>query len=123
MANNPLNLTLRFILELVGLFALGYWGWTQHEGLLRWLLATGLPLLAGFLWGTFRVPNDPGPAPVAVPGWARLLLDAVYFISAVLLAFYAAQKPAWAMVFGLVVVVHYLVSYDRVILLLSNRIP
>ncbi len=122
MANNPLNLTLRFILELVGLFALGYWGWTQHDGLYRWLLAAGLPLLATVLWGTFRVPNDPGPAPVAVPGWVRLLLEAAYFTSAVL-AFYGSQKPAWAMIFGLVVVVHYLISYDRVTLLLRNRTP
>jgi len=122
MANNPLNLTLRFILELVGLFALGYWEWTQHDGLYRWLLAAGLPLLATVLWGTFRVPNDPGPAPVAVPGWVRLLLEAAYFTSAVL-AFYGSQKPAWAMIFGLVVVVHYLISYDRVTLLLRNRTP
>ncbi len=92
------------------------------SGLYRWLLAVGLPLLAAVLWGTFRVPNDPGAAPVAVPGWVRLLLEAVYFTSAVL-AFYAAQKPAWAMIFGLVVAVHYLVSYDRVLLLLSKRTP
>ena len=122
MANNPVNLALRFILELVGLFALGYWGWTQYSGLYRCLLATGLPLLAAVLWGTFRVPNDPGPVPVAVPGWTRLLLEAAYFTSAVL-AFYASQKPAWAMIFGLAVVVHYLVSYDRVLILLSDRTP
>lgn len=114
MANNPINLTLRFILELVGLFALGYWGWTQHSGLYRWLLAIGVPLLAAVLWGTFRVPNDPGKAPVAVPGWVRLLLEAAYFTSAVL-AFYASGKSTWALVFGLVVIVHYAVSYDRII--------
>jgi hypothetical protein len=68
MANNPNNLALRFFLELVGLFALGYWGWTQHSGLYRWLVAVGVPMLAAVLWDTFRVANDPRSEPVAVPG-------------------------------------------------------
>lgn len=37
MANNPLNLALRVVLELTGLFAMGYWVWTQHSGPSRWL--------------------------------------------------------------------------------------
>lgn len=120
MANNPVNLALRFLLELVGLFALGYWGWTQHGGLYRWLLAAGLPLVAAVLWGTFRVPNDPGPAPVPVPGWVRLLLEATFFTAAVL-SFYASQKPAWAMIFGLVLVFHYLISFDRIKILVWKQ--
>ena len=75
MANHPINLTLHFVLELVAWFALSYWGWTQHQGLARWLLALGLPLIAIALWGTFRVPGDPGDAPVTVPGIVRLALD------------------------------------------------
>jgi hypothetical protein len=114
MANHPLNLGLRFILELLGLYALGYWGWTQHDGLLRFVLAIGLPLLAAVLWGTFRVPNDPGKAPVAVPGIVRLLLEAVYFAAATL-ALYAAGQQRWALIFGVIVVLHYLLSYDRVL--------
>jgi hypothetical protein len=39
------------------------------------LLGIGLPLLAMALWGTFRVPGDPGDAPVA----ARLALELVEF--------------------------------------------
>ena len=72
MSNNPLNLGLRFILELVMLYALGFWGWTRHAGFLRYLLTIGLPLLAAGLWGVFRVPEDAsanGKAPVPVPGW------------------------------------------------------
>ena len=120
MANNPLNLAFRFILELAGLFALGYWGFSQHAGIMRWLLGIGAPLLAAVLWGVFRVPNDPGPAPVAVPGWLRLLLEAVYFACGVL-AFYASGKPAWGLIFGLLVAIHYLASYDRVMKLLANQ--
>ena len=120
MANNPLNLALRFILELVGLFALGYWGWTQNTGILRYVVTIGLPLLAAALWGTFRVPDDPGKAPVAVPGALRLLLEAAYF-SAASWAFYAAGQDTWALVFGAVVLGHYVISYDRVLWLLKQR--
>ena len=65
MANNPINLGLRFFLELYGLFALGYWGWVQHTGSPRILLAFGLPLLAAVFWGTFRVPNDRPATPLS----------------------------------------------------------
>lgn len=119
MNNHLLNLALRFMLEIVGLLALGYWGWTQHSGLARWLWTIGLPLLAAALWGVFRVPNDPGNAPVAVPGFMRLLLEALFFGGAVA-ALYFAQRPAWALVLGVIVVLHYLVSYDRVLWLLRR---
>ena len=59
MGSHPLNLTLRFLLELAALIGFGYWGWGAAAGPLRWLLALGLPLLAAVLWGTFAVPDDP----------------------------------------------------------------
>ena len=46
MGQNPINLALRFFLELAGLYCMGYWGWTRHNGVLRYLLVIGLPLLA-----------------------------------------------------------------------------
>lgn len=79
MANHPLNLGLRFLLELLALFAMGYWGWAQHLGLARFFWMIGLPLVAAVLWGTLRVPGHPGPAPVAVSGPLRLFLEAVFF--------------------------------------------
>ncbi|MCI0714312.1 MAG: YrdB family protein, partial [Chloroflexi bacterium] len=77
MSKNPLNLALRFFLELAALYAMGYWAWTQNEGLLRIVLTIGLPLVAAAMWGVFRVPGDPKDAPVAIPGWLRLVLEAV----------------------------------------------
>jgi hypothetical protein len=59
------------------------------------------------------VPDDPGKAPVAVPGWVRLLLEAVYFGGAAL-ALWAAGRASWAGVFGLIVVIHYALSFDRI---------
>jgi hypothetical protein len=113
MANHPLNLTLRFFLEVAALAAMGYWGWTQHSGLMRWLLAIGLPLVAAAAWGLFRVPGYPGAAPVAVPGPVRLLLEAAFFGGGTW-ALYAAQRPVWAAVVGSLVLLHYLASYDYI---------
>jgi hypothetical protein len=119
MANHPINLGLRFILELTGLWALGYWGWTQHSGAARWLWALGLPLLAATVWGVFRVPNDPGPATVAVPGIVRLLLEAAFFGGAAW-ALYASGRGTWALAFAGIVLLHYAFSMDRVARLLGR---
>lgn len=78
MGSHPLNLLVRFLLELAALGAFGYWGWQQAEGALAYLLAIGLPVLTAVLWVTFAVPEDPsrsGHAPVPVPGLLRLLLE------------------------------------------------
>ena len=117
MANHPLNLALRFLLELFALFSLGYWGWTQHSGLPRLLWTIGLPLVAAVAWGTLRVPGHPGDAPIAVPGVVRLLLEAVFFGGAIW-ALYAAGRSTWGLVFGLIVLAHYIASYDYVLELL-----
>jgi hypothetical protein len=59
--------------------ALIYWGFQVGEGPMKIVLGVLLPLLAATVWGTFRVPNDPGKAPVAVRGPVRLLLEAAFF--------------------------------------------
>jgi hypothetical protein len=58
MASNPINLALRFVLELAAWAASGVWGWHQGTGALRVVLALGIPLVEMVLWGTFRVPED-----------------------------------------------------------------
>lgn len=122
MSSHPLNLTVRFLLELSALFVLGLWGWQQREDGLRFVLAIGIPLLLAVLWGVFAVPNDPsrsGKAPVPVPGWLRLLLELAFFGLAVwALAGLGYSTAAWLL--GLLVFVHYLVSYDRIRWLLST---
>jgi len=59
VGSNPINLVVRFILEMAGLVALGWWGWNQGEGILRFMLTLGIPFLTAVLWGTFAVPYDP----------------------------------------------------------------
>lgn len=113
MSENPLNLALRFLLELALLAALGYWGWTQPPGALRWLAALGLPLAAAAAWAVFRVPGDGGAPLVVTPGPARLLLEAVLFTLGTL-ALQRAGQPRLALLFAIVALLHYAVSYDRV---------
>ena len=123
MAQNPLNLALRFLLQLCILFALGYWGWTRQVGVLRYLLAIGLPLIAAVLWGTFRVPNEPTAnphAPVPIPGWLRLVLELALFSFAVW-GLYDAGATLAALIFGAVTVFHYAISYDRIAWLVKPR--
>jgi hypothetical protein len=123
MGSHPLNLGLRFLLELSAWGAMGYWGWAQGEGPLRFVLAIGLPVIAAAIWGTFAVPNDSsrsGRAPVHVPGIARLGIELATFGFGAW-ALYDTGNTILSLVFAAIVVVHYLVSYDRVAWLIKQR--
>jgi hypothetical protein len=122
LGSNPLNLAIRFLLEIAGLVALGFWGWSQSEGLLRVVLALGIPSIAAVLWGTFAVPDDPsrsGKAPVPVSGIIRLLLELAFFGLSTW-SILDNGNPFVGWLFGLVVLVHYLISYDRVLWLIKR---
>jgi hypothetical protein len=114
-----INLAAHFLLELCGLGALIYWGFQTSEGLMKIVLGVLLPLLAATAWGTFRVPNDPGKAPVAVQGPVRLLLEAAFFGLAVA-ALSSAGQPTLAALLGIGVIVNYAIMYERVIWLLKH---
>lgn len=120
MSKNPIYLALIFFLELANLVALGVWGWTQHDGFLRWLLMLGLPTIAAAIWGIFRVPGEPNDAPVPVSGRVRLLIEWAFFASGVYLLADAHYDRS-AMIMGLVVVGSYLISYDRTLRFLLER--
>ena len=122
MRSHPINLALRFVLELGALAAMGFWGWTQHDGVARWIWMIALPIAAAAVWGTFAVAKDPsrsGRAPVPIPGVLRLLLEFAFFAGAAVLLGLAGQVTL-AIVFAGVVVVHYAISYDRVAWLVRN---
>ena len=123
MGSNPLNLVIRFLLELTALISLGIWAW--HAGNPGWqpyAMAVGIPTAAAAIWGIFNVPNDPsrsGSAPVVVPGVIRLIIELTIFA----LATWALNDLGYSrmsIVFCVVVIVHYLVSYDRIIWLLKQ---
>ncbi len=114
-----INLAAHFLLELCALVALIYWGFQIGEGLMKIVLGALLPLLVAVAWGTFRVPNDPGKAPVAVRGPVRLFLEAAVFSLAVA-ALNSAGQQTLAALFGIAVVIDYAIMYKRVIWLLRQ---
>ncbi len=120
MNTNPVNLAVRFLLEIAMLIALGLWGWDLTETWIRYITAVGLPLIAVVLWGIFRIPNDPKPAPVAISGVLRLILELGLFALATW-ALYQLRYSNLALLMGVIVVLHYVISYDRTWAMLRNR--
>jgi hypothetical protein len=121
MSQNPINLAVRFILEIIALIALGAWAKTNFPGALGIALMILIPLLAAVAWGTFNVAGDPsrsGKAPVPVPGIVRLLLELALFGSATWALF--SLNPTYGWIFGGVTLVHYILSYDRILWLLER---
>jgi hypothetical protein len=121
MSQNPLNLVVRFLLEILALVALGAWAKAQFPGALGFALMILIPLLAATAWGIFNVKGDPsrsGKAPVPIPGVVRLLLELALFGSATWALF--RLNPTYGWIFGAVTLVHYFLSYDRIVWLLKR---
>jgi hypothetical protein len=73
------NLAVRFlVLELGALAIAAYWGYGTGEGVLRWVLAIGAPLLVATAWGLFVSPK----AKVDIPRPARFVVELAVFGSA-----------------------------------------
>jgi hypothetical protein len=111
---------LRFLLELAMLAIIAWWGYHRFPGWQGITAAIAFPLLAAALWGIFRIPNDPRPAPVAIAGPLRLLLEWVLFAWAVW-ALEDLGQDKWAWFLAGILVAHYLLSYDRTVSMLRNR--
>lgn len=122
MGSHPINLGVRFILEIVALISVGVWGWNRTDGSLKYIFAIGLPILLGAIWGTFAVPDDPsrsGQTVIATSGVIRLIIELGIF-SIATLAIYNQGQQKFSYVFATIVILHYLISYDRVLWLLEN---
>ena len=112
----PANLALRFVLELAALVGIGALVWHLGEGIVAWIGVIAAPLAAGAAWGTFNVADDPsrsGKAPVAVPGWIRLVLEVAVLVGGAIGIAVAWSCPA-GIVLGALVALHYVASYRRV---------
>ena len=100
----PVNLALRFALELCALAALAYGGWHLPAPLwLRALAAIAFPVAAAVVWGRWVAPkaSHPLPDPLRlVPEWlvfgsaTAALLATSHPIPAVILATSAAANRA-----------------------------
>ena len=119
MSSHPINLGLRFFLEIGVLLVVGVWGWQKGEGWQRFALAFGVPIVLAILWATFRVQDDPGVPPVAIPGLLRLIFELAVFGFAVwTLLDIKLVTLSW--VFGAVLTIHYITSYDRILWLIKQ---
>ena len=116
MGSHPINLFFRFILELCALTAIGIWSWKQSDGLLRFFLSIGIPIIIAAIWGVFAVPEDPsrsGSAPVVVSGIVRLLIELAIFAFAIW-SLYNIGSVRLSRILGIAVLLHYFLSYDRI---------
>jgi hypothetical protein len=117
------NMVLRFVLEIAGLVAAGYWGFAVFEAWpARIVWGIGLPVVMAVGWGFFRIPNDGGAPVVQVPPLVRIAIEAAFFAVAIVLL-HAAGRQWWSNALLAVVVVNYAVDYQRTLPMLANRQP
>ena len=122
MGSHPINLIIRFLLELIALIIMGFWGWKQSEGWLQFVLVLGLPIIAAAIWGTFAVPDDPsrsGKAPIPVHGLLRLTIELAFFTLATW-ALHDLGYTSLSWIIGIIIIIHYIISYDRIKWLLKH---
>lgn len=115
---HALNEGLAFLLEIVALVLLAYWGF--HVGsntAVQWLLGLGAPAVMIVVWGTFAAPK----ARVKLPLAGVMAVKVVVFAAATA-AGYAAGWRAFSIVFGVVALVNALVAaFDRESLMHRSR--
>lgn len=122
-SKHPINLVFRFFLELAAIFFFAYWGYSLGTGGMRILLAILFPLLFAIMWGVFAVRGDPsrsGKTVVQTPGIIRLLLELALFGAAAWMLLDLDYSNI-ALIFGVAVVVHYFLSFDRIAWLLKQK--
>ncbi|WP_462408718.1 YrdB family protein [Neobacillus sp. Marseille-QA0830] len=97
-----INLGVRFLLEILVLVILGYWGFHVSQGTVtKLLLGIGTPVLAAIVWGMFGAPK----ASYSLSGFPFLLLEIVIFGLPVV-ALYVIGKDTWAWVYGIIALVN-----------------
>lgn len=122
MGSHPLNLLIRFLLEICVLVIGSTWGWKQSDGWLRVVLAIGIPVFLSVIWGVFNVPGDPsrsGAAPIITPGIIRLGIEIAIF-SFGIWCLYDMGSMKLSLTLSIIVFLHYAVSYDRISWLISQ---
>ncbi|MCK5694837.1 MAG: YrdB family protein, partial [Bacteroidales bacterium] len=123
MSKHPLNSAVRLLLEIAALVSFGIWGYHQSDTSLRILLAILMPLGFAVVWGVFAVKDDPsrsGKTVVQTPGILRLLMELGLFGAAAWMMLDLGYSTL-AIIFGVTVLVHYILSYDRIAWLLKQK--
>src|SRR5215213_4316046 len=99
------NLALRFVVELVGLGALAYWGWAQEQlgAMARVGLASVAPLALAVVWAVIVAPNT---ANGLTQPQKNTIGTVLLIVAAAALAL--AGQPTAALAFGAVVVLNWM---------------
>ncbi len=92
------NLALRFLLELGGLVALGYWGFSTGTGDMRFLLGLAAPLLMALAWALFVAPRSVFKLSEAVKAVLGLVILEVCAVALAL-----AGQTLLAVIYGVIV--------------------
>ncbi len=89
------NLLLSFLLELLLLYLVGFWGFRQGETLFsKYALAAILPVIIMLLWGVWAAPKSKR----RLKNPLRTLLKLTLFLLGALLS-YLAGRQAWTVIF------------------------
>jgi uncharacterized protein DUF2568 len=106
----PLNLVLKFLLELAALAAAGLWGASIAGGVAALVLAIVLPLVVAVLWGVFAAPRARRRLPLRLRAPFEL---GVFTLAA--LALWDAGRPAWGVAFAVIAVANALLltAFDQ----------
>ena len=116
----PVDRLLSPIIEVAAVLAYGYWAWAVHTGSVRLVWALGTMLVAWLVWDLFRVAGDGSIRPaIAIPGWARLIIEAGYFTGAGT-ALVATGAAGLGIAFLWLVAVQYSLTYRRLLWLLRE---
>lgn len=100
------NALLAFLLELVALACLCWWGFaTGPNVLLSIVLGVGLPVVAAVVWGLFAAPRARVPLPRA-----GVLTVKILIFGAATAALAALGQPILAAVFALVTAVNLIIA-------------
>ncbi|WP_051370582.1 YrdB family protein [Streptomyces sp. 142MFCol3.1] len=103
------NEGLAFLLELLALGALAWWGWQSTGEIWRILPAVAAPASAALLWGMFAAPR----ARFKVSAPTVLVVKAVVFGSATA-SLWVVRGQVWAVTFAVVVLANTaLLTMDR----------
>jgi hypothetical protein len=91
----PINLGIRFLLEIGLLITLGYWGFQVEANLFaKILLGLGVPMVVALIWGMFVAPNAKNLLREPWRFWLEIILFSLGFA-----ALYQTQLPQLAVIF------------------------
>jgi hypothetical protein len=123
MGNHPVNLALRFILEFIAFIFPGYWVWYTMNSWAKFPFMIFLPITIASIWGVFAVSNDPsrsGRTVIAIPGILRLLIEFLVFAFGIWTILKSGFE-IFGWIFAGIVILHYFLSYDRIIWLVKRK--